>query len=98
MPYVNNVAQILIVCYVCLQPEFWGLSEETDGCKPCDCDPGGSYDNKCDPSTGQCKCKPNIIGRQCEQPKPGYFVTNLDYLTYEGEWGRGYGVSSTQME
>ncbi|KMQ87955.1 laminin subunit beta-1 [Lasius niger] len=28
-------------CNQCL-PEYWGLSEDRDGCKPCDCDSGSS--------------------------------------------------------
>ena len=35
--------------------QFWGLSEHPDGCKPCNCDPGGAYDNTCDVITGQCR-------------------------------------------
>ncbi len=31
-----------------------------NGCKPCDCDVGGSFDNNCDVMTGQCACRPNI--------------------------------------
>lgn len=41
-------------CNQCL-PEYYGLSEDRDGCKPCDCDEGGSYDNLCDVVTGQCR-------------------------------------------
>ena len=41
-------------CNQCL-PEYWGLSEDRDGCKPCECDVGGAYDNNCDVFTGQCK-------------------------------------------
>lgn len=35
--------------------EHWGLSAETDGCEPCNCDVGGSEDTNCDVITGQCK-------------------------------------------
>lgn len=41
-------------CNQCLQ-EYYGLSESQDGCKPCDCDPGGAYDNNCDVVDGQCR-------------------------------------------
>lgn len=73
-------------CDQCL-PEHWGLSEARDGCKPCDCDPGGSYDNNCDLLTGQCKCRPHVTGRTCSQPEQGYFAGLLDYRIYEAEYG-----------
>ena len=42
------------------RPEHFGLSNDVNGCKPCDCDVGGSFDNNCDVMTGQCACRPNI--------------------------------------
>ena len=42
------------------RPEHFGLSNDINGCKPCDCDVGGSFDNNCDVMTGQCACRPNI--------------------------------------
>lgn len=41
-------------CNQCI-PEYWGLGDSPEGCKPCDCDPGGSLHNECDVFTGQCK-------------------------------------------
>lgn len=73
-------------CDQCL-PEHWGLSEARDGCKPCDCDPGGSYDNNCDVVSGQCKCRPHVTGRTCSQPEQGYFAGQLDFQVYEAEYG-----------
>lgn len=71
-------------CNQCL-PEFWGLSEDHDGCKPCDCDPGGSYESTCDVVTGQCRCRPHVSGRNCNQPEQSYYTGSLDFLVYEGE-------------
>ncbi|CAK9803904.1 Laminin subunit beta-1 [Anthophora quadrimaculata] len=74
-------------CNQCL-PEFWGLSEDPEGCKPCDCDLGGSYENSCDVVTGQCRCRPHISGRTCNQPEQSYYTGSLDFLIYEGELAR----------
>ncbi|XP_076344696.1 laminin subunit beta-1-like isoform X3 [Tachypleus tridentatus] len=75
-------------CSQCVT-EFWGLSVDEVGCKPCDCDPGGAYDYNCDVINGQCRCRPHVIERRCDQSESGYFVGNLDYLTYEAELTRG---------
>nr|XP_012215232.1 PREDICTED: laminin subunit beta-1 [Linepithema humile] len=74
-------------CNQCL-PEYWGLSEDSDGCKPCDCDPGGSYENSCDVVNGQCRCRPHVSGRTCNQPEQSYYTGSLDFLIYEGELSR----------
>ncbi|KAK3103280.1 hypothetical protein FSP39_018141 [Pinctada imbricata] len=74
-------------CY----PGFWGLGEELTGCRPCDCDVGGSVSEECDVNDGRCTCKPNIIGRQCDAPRPEYYFAKLDYLLYEAELAKGYG-------
>jgi len=79
-------------CNQCL-PEYWGLSEDRDGCKPCDCDPGGSYENSCDVVTGQCRCRPHVSGRTCNQPEQSYYTGSLDFLIYEGELSRATDVS-----
>ena len=71
-------------CNQCL-PEYWGLSDDRDGCKPCDCDPGGSYDATCDVVTGQCRCRPHVGGRTCNQPEQSYYTGALDFLLFEGE-------------
>ena len=66
-------------------PEFYGLGVEDEGCKPCDCDDGGAYDNNCDFITGQCRCRPHVTGRRCDSPEPVHFSPLIDHLRYEAE-------------
>jgi len=70
------------------------MSDDLQGCKPCDCDVGGAVNDRCDQRTGQCTCRPNIIGRRCDEVSPGYFVVSLDWERYEAEKARGIGVST----
>lgn len=72
-------------CDACL-PNYWGLSDDQDGCKPCNCDPGGSYDNSCDVQTGQCRCRPHIGGRTCNQPEQSFYTGRMDFLRFEAEY------------
>uniref|UniRef100_A0A8C5LZ45 Laminin subunit beta 1 n=1 Tax=Leptobrachium leishanense TaxID=445787 RepID=A0A8C5LZ45_9ANUR len=71
-------------CDQCM-PEFWGLSNDLDGCRACDCDRGGSLDNNCSPESGQCNCRPHMIGRQCNEVESGFYFISLDHYTYEAE-------------
>ncbi|XP_062872107.1 laminin subunit beta-1 [Trichomycterus rosablanca] len=41
-----------------------------DGALPCHCDPQGSLNIECKKIGGQCLCKPNVIGRTCNQCAP----------------------------
>ena len=72
------------------------MSNDVNGCRPCDCDVGGALGDECDVITGQCSCKPNIQGRQCHQVVPGYYFTRLDWYTYEAEFADGFGVCTVQ--
>uniref|UniRef100_A0A452I4K7 Laminin subunit beta-1 n=1 Tax=Gopherus agassizii TaxID=38772 RepID=A0A452I4K7_9SAUR len=71
-------------CEQCL-PEHWGLSNDMDGCRPCDCDQGGAINNNCSSETGQCQCRPHMIGRQCNEVESGYYFMSLDHYIYEAE-------------
>ncbi|KAM4651236.1 laminin subunit beta-2 [Discoglossus pictus] len=71
-------------CNQCL-PEYWGISHDLHGCRICDCDIGGAWDNHCAVETGQCRCRNNMVGRQCSQVKTGYYRINLDHYIYEAE-------------
>lgn len=39
----------------------------------CNCHPAGSYNHFCDPSTGQCPCRPGVVGRLCDTCTIGYW-------------------------
>ncbi|XP_065339678.1 laminin subunit alpha lam-3 [Cloeon dipterum] len=56
-------------CEMCA-PGYFGNPESAD-CRPCQCNPGGSESNNCDPRTGQCKCTALITGRPCDRCEPG---------------------------
>ncbi|XP_048346182.1 laminin subunit beta-1-like isoform X1 [Sphaerodactylus townsendi] len=44
-----------------------------DGALPCQCDPQGSTSSVCHKLGGQCQCKPNVVGRRCDQCAPGTY-------------------------
>ncbi|XP_042071887.1 laminin subunit beta-4 [Haplochromis burtoni] len=72
------------LCDRCL-PDFWGLGNSVFRCSPCNCDIGGAHSSTCSPEDGQCRCLPNMIGRRCSDPAPGYFLPPLNYFLYEAE-------------
>ncbi|XP_034028045.1 laminin subunit beta-2 isoform X2 [Thalassophryne amazonica] len=76
-------------CNQCL-PEYWGLSYDLAGCRPCDCEFGGSYNNRCMMENGQCDCRKHMTGRQCSDVQLGYFCAPLDYYKYEAEDATGH--------
>ncbi|XP_068088985.1 usherin isoform X3 [Hyperolius riggenbachi] len=47
---------------------------DPDGCQPCRCSTNGTVGGSitCHQITGQCRCKPNIIGPLCDRCKLGY--------------------------
>ncbi|KAI1892887.1 hypothetical protein AGOR_G00138150 [Albula goreensis] len=83
-------------CNQCL-PEYWGLSNDITGCRPCDCDFGGAYSNRCMMDNGQCDCRPHLIGRQCADVQPGYFCASLDFYTYEAEGAVGHSPDDSAL-
>ena len=54
---------------------FYNLSASNpDGCDQCGCDATGTVGGSvsCDSITGQCRCKPHVVGLQCDECERGY--------------------------
>ncbi|KAM4622730.1 laminin subunit alpha-5-like [Discoglossus pictus] len=61
-------------CTVC-QPQTFGC-HPLIGCEDCNCSAIGLQnvtEPGCDIQSGQCTCKPNIMGRRCEKCAPGFY-------------------------
>lgn len=57
----------------CKQAVFSLTADYNRGALPCSCDYHGSTSFECEPFGGQCQCKANIIGRQCEACRTAYY-------------------------
>ncbi|KAK7100471.1 laminin subunit alpha-2-like isoform X2 [Littorina saxatilis] len=66
---------------------YYGNPAQLGGkCRPCNCAPEGSLDSRCDPVSGQCRCRSGIQGLRCDGcPDPGQGVQNgVCVSCYEG--------------
>ncbi|XP_067840661.1 laminin subunit alpha-2 isoform X3 [Heptranchias perlo] len=57
------------VCDQCAEG-FFGDAVVARNCRPCECHVNGSVAEHCDRQTGQCQCKHNVAGRQCDHCLP----------------------------
>ena len=62
----------MIVCYSAL-PVFYL-------CIECGCNTTGAVSSDCDPVSGACQCKPNIIGDKCDMCLSGYYLPDPNGL------------------
>uniref|UniRef100_A0A8K9X878 Laminin subunit alpha-5 n=1 Tax=Oncorhynchus mykiss TaxID=8022 RepID=A0A8K9X878_ONCMY len=64
---------LLPECIQC-EPQTFGCHPLV-GCEVCNCSCPGvtTLDVSCDTDSGQCRCKNNIIGRQCDRCSPGFY-------------------------
>ena len=67
------------------KPGYFGLDSRKEGCQPCNCAPGNSYSNQCNPVTGQCSCKPHTHGRRCNLFDEGFYCPSPDHIVFEAE-------------
>ncbi|XP_051832660.1 laminin subunit alpha-5 [Antechinus flavipes] len=61
-------------CVVC-QAQTFGCHPLV-GCEDCNCSRPGVKDFSdpgCDLDSGQCRCKPNVVGRRCDTCAPGFY-------------------------
>ena len=66
-------------CDTCLTG-YYNLSvSNSDGCESCDCDSQGTVGGalSCDQQSGQCLCKPNVVGRACSNCAAGHYGLSL---------------------
>ncbi|KAM8862639.1 laminin subunit alpha-5 isoform 2-T2 [Spinachia spinachia] len=64
---------VLPECTQC-EPQTFGCHPLV-GCEVCNCSRPGisSPDVNCDTFSGQCRCKDNVVGRQCDRCSPGFY-------------------------
>ncbi|XP_061563031.1 laminin subunit alpha-2 isoform X2 [Cololabis saira] len=49
---------------------YYGDAITAKNCQPCQCHTNGSMSEVCDKQSGQCRCKENTVGRQCNKCMP----------------------------
>uniref|UniRef100_A0A8B9RME3 Basement membrane-specific heparan sulfate proteoglycan core protein n=1 Tax=Astyanax mexicanus TaxID=7994 RepID=A0A8B9RME3_ASTMX len=58
------------VCDTCADG-YYGDAIFAKDCQPCRCNINGSVSEVCNKQNGQCECRQNAIGRQCDECMPG---------------------------
>lgn len=59
----------------CEQCKSGYFGNPAKGCELCRCQSDGSENNNCDRESGQCKCKKNYDGYQCDECAVRIFLT-----------------------
>uniref|UniRef100_A0A671XJM5 Basement membrane-specific heparan sulfate proteoglycan core protein n=1 Tax=Sparus aurata TaxID=8175 RepID=A0A671XJM5_SPAAU len=49
---------------------YYGDAITAKSCQPCQCHTNGSVSEVCNKETGQCQCRENVVGRQCDECMP----------------------------
>ncbi|XP_008282825.1 laminin subunit alpha-2 isoform X4 [Stegastes partitus] len=49
---------------------YYGDAITAKNCQPCQCHTNGSVSEDCNKETGQCACRENVVGRQCDECMP----------------------------
>ncbi|XP_073731136.1 laminin subunit alpha-5 [Misgurnus anguillicaudatus] len=74
-------------CSVCKDGYYNLQKDNYFGCQGCQCDIGGSVGQACDDRYGRCRCRPNVEGPKCNQPRPDHYFPDLHHMKFEVEDG-----------
>ncbi|XP_062872234.1 laminin subunit alpha-5 [Trichomycterus rosablanca] len=74
-------------CSVCKDGFFNQQIHNYFGCQGCQCDIGGSASLSCGERNGRCRCRPNVEGPKCNQPRPDHYFPDLHHMKFEVEDG-----------
>ena len=85
-------------CDTCRPGYYQATSNDTEGCRPCNCNAGGALGSECNMLTGQCRCKQGIFGLTCSETIPGFYFPTIDYLRLEAEQAVGDSSALVQLE
>uniref|UniRef100_A0A3P8SHG9 Laminin subunit alpha 2 n=1 Tax=Amphiprion percula TaxID=161767 RepID=A0A3P8SHG9_AMPPE len=64
-----------LACNSCAEG-YYGDAITAKSCQPCQCHTNGSVSEVCNKETGQCQCRENVVGRQCDECMVS-FLTNV---------------------
>uniref|UniRef100_A0A672R3F9 Laminin subunit alpha-5 n=1 Tax=Sinocyclocheilus grahami TaxID=75366 RepID=A0A672R3F9_SINGR len=74
-------------CNVCKDGYFSLQKNNYFGCQGCQCDIGGSVGQACNERHGRCRCRPNVEGPKCNQPRSDHYFPDLHHMKSEVEEG-----------
>ncbi|XP_036446627.1 laminin subunit alpha-5 isoform X2 [Colossoma macropomum] len=74
-------------CAVCKDGYFNLQNSNYFGCQGCQCDIGGSAHLSCGERNGRCRCRPNVEGPKCNQPRVDHYFPDLHHMKFEVEDG-----------
>ncbi|XP_037396843.1 laminin subunit alpha-5 isoform X2 [Pygocentrus nattereri] len=74
-------------CAMCKDGYFNLQNSNYFGCQGCQCDIGGSAHLSCGERNGRCRCRPNVEGPKCSQPRVDHYFPDLHHMKFEVEEG-----------